>query len=119
MKRCASRSVWSPAELAILKHLLLLYGTTEVNYERATCLFPNRSAEEIKKRVACMRDLARRKKRRALLAQEAAAAAVEEEEEEDEPDSPTSVIRLPPEGRLHPTLVWVPSTDRDIETMNL
>ena len=115
MKRCASRSVWSPAELAILKHLLLLYGTTEVNYERATCLFPNRSAEEIKKRVVCMRDLARRKKRRALLAREAAATEVEE----DEPDSPTSVMRLPPEGRLHPTLVWVPSTDRDIETMKL
>ena len=63
-------------------------------------LFDGRSAGAIKKRCASIRELARRKEHLAQLA--------------CEPASPTSVTFLPPDARLHPALVWVPSTDTEI-----
>ena len=77
-------------------------------------LFPDRSWTDIKRRCDCIRDLARRKERKRQRAEQQA-----QEEDAVEPASPTSVMSLPPEGRLHPMLVWVPSTGNEIGPMNL
>jgi len=90
-------------------------------------LFPNHTWQSIQKRCACIRDLARRKARKQRMAAQRAAGMVpsgEPEEsgesgESEEPGSPTSVMALPPAGRLHPALVWVPSTGQDIGPMDL
>jgi hypothetical protein len=114
----AARSRWSDAELALLKHLMWLAEPGQVNHQGVAYLFPGRSWLDIKKRCSCIRDLARRKERkrqREDVHQQDVAA--EEEEAEAEPGSPTSV--MPPEGRLHPALVWVPPTTYEIGPMNL
>ena len=110
MRPRAPRSRWSEAELDVLRYLLLIYGHRELNYNRAARLFENRTPTDVKKRVICIRDLARRQERRALEAQA-----------QEEPASPTSVVDqlLPPEGQLHPDVVWVPTTAWDIGHMNL
>jgi hypothetical protein len=99
-----------------LRYLLLIYGPRELNYKRAACLFENRTPKEVKQRCICIRDLERRKQRRALEA-----PAGDEEEEEEEPQSPTSVLYtlFPPEGQLHPEVVWVPTRMEDIGRLNL
>ena len=103
---------WSEAELALLKHLMWLEEPGSVDCRKVTHLFPNHTVAEIKQRCDCIRDLARRKERKRLRAEVNANAA-------EEPDSPTSVMALPPAGRLHPALVWVPSTGQEIGPMNL
>ena len=115
MRPRAPKSRWSEAELDVLRYLLLIYGHRELNYNRAARLFENRTPKDIKKRAICIRDLARRQERRALEAQAG------EEEEEEEPQSPTSVLYtlLPPEGQLHPEVVWVATRMEDIGRLNL
>lgn len=110
----APKSRWSEIELDVLRYLLLIYGYRNLNYRRAACLFENRTPAEVKRRAMCIRDLARRKERRALEAQAW-------DEDEEDPQSPTSVIStlLPPEGQLHPEVVWVPATMEDIGRLNL
>ena len=110
MAKRAPRSHWSQVELDVLKHLLFIYGYRELDYKRAASLFENRTPREVKQRCICIRDQEQRKRKRELHLQQA----------QEEPDSPTSVTHLlPPEGRLHPTLVWVPSTAGDIGQVNL
>tara|TARA_B100001250_G_scaffold161501_1_gene138739 strand:+ start:328 stop:648 length:321 start_codon:yes stop_codon:yes gene_type:complete len=104
--------MWSEAELALLKHLMWLEEPGTVDCCRVQHLFPNHTADEIKQRCSGIRDLARRKERKRLRADLNANAT-------EEPDSPTSVMVLPPAGRLHPALVWVPSTGQEIGPMNL
>ena len=116
----AARSRWSDAELALLKHLMWLAEPGQVNHQGVAYLFPGRSSADIKKRCSCIRDLARRKERkrqREDVHEQDVAAEEAEAEAEAEPGSPTSV--MPPEGRLHPALVWVPPTSQDIGPMNL
>ena len=96
MKRRAPRSSWTAAENAILNHLLYVSMPYGVNYEQATALFEGRTAEEIKRRCACIRDLKRRKERKKDLA---ARKAIEKTQE----------------GALHPSVVWKPTTCDDIE----
>lgn len=120
----ATRSVWTEAELALLKHLMWLAEPDHINFRGVVHLFPNHTCQSIQKRCACIRDLARRKARKQRMdAQRAADMAASGEPEEPgelmEPGSPTSVIALPPAGRLHPALVWVPSTGLDIGPMDL
>jgi len=107
----ARKAYWSEPELDILRYLMVIYGHRELNYERAARLFENRTPADVKKRCTCIRDLDRRKERRALEAQGG----------RDEPPSPTSVLAggVPPEGRLHPEVVWVPATTEDIGWPNL
>jgi hypothetical protein len=107
----ARKAYWSEPELDILRYLMVIYGHRELNYERAARLFENRTPADVKKRCTCIRDLDRRKERRALEAQGG----------RDEPPSPTSVLAggFPPEGRLHPEVVWVPATMEDIGWPNL
>ena len=114
MRPRAPKSRWSEIELDVLKYLLLIYGYRNLNYRRAACLFENRTPAEVKRRAMCIRDLARRKERRALEAQAW-------DEDYEDPQSPTSVIStlLPPEGQLHPEVVWVPATMEDIGRLNL
>lgn len=114
MRPRAPKSRWSEIELDVLRYLLLIYGYSGLNYRRAACLFENRTPADIKRRAMCIRDLARRKERRALEAHAG-------EEDDEDPQSPTSVIStlLPPEGQLHPEVVWVPSTMEDIGRLNL
>ena len=111
----APRALWSEAELALLKHLMWLSEPGALNCRKVAYLFPGRCWTDVKRRCDCIRDLARRKERKRRLAEEQAKATGATEE----PESPTSVTSLPPEGRLHPALVWVPSTNREIEPMNL
>jgi len=118
MRPRAPKSQWSRAELDVLRYLLLIYGHRELDYRRAASLFVNRTPADVKKRCICIRDLDRRRERRALEAQEEYG---EEEEEADAPHSPTSVLSqlLPPEGQLHPEVVWVPTRMEDIGRLNL
>ena len=109
------RSTWSDAELALLKHLMWLAEPGNVDPRSVVYLFPGRTWVEVKRRCDCIRDLARRKERKRERADQQAKAA----EHAAEPDSPTSVTSLPPAGRLHPALVWVPSTGNEIGPMNL
>jgi len=117
----AARAVWTEAELALLKHLMWLEEPGTVDYRRVAYLFPNHTWQSIQKRCACIRDLARRKARKQRMAAQRAAGMVASGEsgKSEEPDSPTSVTELPPAGRLHPALVWVPSTGHEIGPMNL
>ena len=117
----ALRAVWSEADLALLKHLMWLAEPGQVNFRGVVHLFPHRTWQSIKKRCACIRDLARRKARKQRMAVQRAAGMVEsgESDKPGEPDSPTSVMALPPAGRLHPALVWVPPTPCEIGPMNL
>jgi len=117
----AARSVWTEAELALLKHLMWLAEPGLVNFRGVVHLFPNHTWQSIQKRCACIRDLARRKARKQRMAAQRAAGMVASGESEkfEEPDSPTSVMVLPPAGRLHPALVWVPPTHSEIGPMNL
>lgn len=110
----APRSQWTETELDILRYLLDVYGERRLNYTRVASLFEPRTPAEVRHRATCIRDLARRKKRRAerraLLAQA------------EEPASPTSVVvdqLLPREGQLHPEVVWVPPTVKEIGPINL
>lgn len=112
MSRRAPRATWSDAELALLKHLMWLEEPGTVDCRKVEYLFPNHTAAEIKKRCDCIRDLARRKERKRQLAEL-------HDHRVEEPDSPTSVTELPPAGRLHPALVWVPPTEQEIGPMNL
>jgi len=111
----APRSRWSDAELALLKHLMWLSEPGPLDCRGAAHLFPGRCWTDVKRRCDCIRDLARRKERARQRAEEQAKAAGVAAA----PESPTSVTSLPPEGRLHPTLVWVPSTNYEIGPMNL
>ena len=111
----APRATWSDAELALLKHLMWLSEPGPLNCRQVAYLFPGRCWTDVKRRCDCIRDLARRKERARQRADEQAKAAGTAEE----PESPTSVTSLPPEGRLHPALVWVPSTAGDIGQVNL
>lgn len=119
MRPRAPKSRWSETELDVLRYLLLIYGYREINYRRVACLFENRSPADVKRRAMCIRDLARRKERLALEAQ--AAEGDEELRSPTSPTSPTSVLTtlLPPEGQLHPEVVWVPATMEDIGRVNL
>ena len=114
MRPRAPKSRWSEAELDVLRYLLLIYGPRGLNYKRVACLFENRTPKEVKQRCICIRDLERRKRRRALEAQAG-------EVDDEEPQSPTSVMYtlLPPEGQLHPEVVWVPTRMEDIGRLNL
>ena len=112
----AGKDQWDAAELALLEHVLSLYGPRKVNYkEIATRFFEHRSVAEVRKRCIVERDRARRLERwreterwrkvraedtQALL--EAAAVC-------------TSM--LPHDGKLHPEVVWVPSEFADLETL--
>lgn len=109
----APRATWSDAELALLKHLMWLAEPGPLDCRGAAHLFPGRCWTELKRRCDCIRDLARRKERKRKLAEAQAATP----EDAAEPDSPTSV--MPPEGRLHPALVWVPPTTHEIGPINL
>ena len=109
----APKSVWSRGELEVLAYLLALYAPGTPDYRRAAMLFENRTAAEVKKRCDCIRDRARRTARAQVL------AALEEGGKVYEPESPCSVTQLPREGRLHPTLVWVPPTGREIGPLNI
>ena len=106
-------SHWSETEVDVLRYLLHIYGHRRLNYTRVARLFENRTPADVKHRATCIRDLARRKKRRAerrvLLTQA------------KEPLSPTSVVDqlLPPEGQLHPEVVWTPPTVEEIGQVNL
>ena len=113
MRPRAPKSRWSEAELDVLRYLLLIHGTREINYSRVASLFGNRTPKEVKQRCFCIRDFERRKRRRALEAQA--------QEKDEEPQSPTSVLStlLPPEGQLHPEVVWVPTKMEDIGRLNL
>jgi hypothetical protein len=119
MSRRAPKSRWSAQELDVLKYLLVIYGYRELNYKRAARLFENRTAAEIKKRCVCIRDFERRKQRRALEQQ------VQNEEVWLQSLATTATTTadakqlLPPEGRLHPDVVWVPATAWDIGFLNL
>lgn len=106
-------SYWSEAELDALRYLLDIYGHRRLNYTRVARLFDNRTPADVRYRATCIRDLARRRKRRAerrvLLTQAM------------EPVSSTSVVDqlLPPEGRLHPEVLWTPPTLEEIGQVNL
>ena len=113
MVRGRPRATWSEEELALLKHLMWLSEPGHVNCRGVLHLFPNHTQKEIKTRCDGIRDLARRKERKRLRAE------VQRTKEPEEPDSPTSVVVLPPAGRLHPAVVWVPSTGLEIGPMNL
>ena len=111
------RSVWSPAELDVLKYLLLIYGYRGLNYKRVARLFENRTPSEIKKRCNCIRDLERRKQKRA---RESRATTTGNDSGDGYDDDNDDAIRLlPSEGQLHPDVVWVPTTPWDIGHMNL
>lgn len=109
----APKSVWRRDELEVLAYLLSLYAPGTPDYRRAAMLFEDRTAAEVKKRCDCIRDRARRAARARAL------AALEESGKVGEPESPRSVTQLPREGRLHPTLVWVPPTGLEIGPLNL
>ena len=111
------RSVWSTAELDVLKYLLLIYGYRGLNYKRVARLFENRTPSEIKKRCNCIRDLERRKRKRAL---ERCATIDNDSGDDHDTDNDNDATRfLPPEGQLHPDVVWVPTTAWDIGHMSL
>ena len=110
------RSVWSTAELDVLKYLLLIYGYRRLNYKRVARLFENRTPDEIKKRCNCIRDLARRKEKRA---RESHATIDNDNCDGYDADNDDGARLLPYEGQLHPDVVWVPTTARDIGHMTL
>jgi len=113
MKGRAPKSSWSAAELAILKHLVRLSVPHGVDYQRATFLLEGRTADEIKKRCACIRDLERRKERRRE------SAALEARARAQDAHSPKSVMAYASGGQLHPAVVWVSTTCDDIQPIEL
>jgi len=110
------RSVWSTAELDVLKYLLLIYGYRGLNYKRVARLFENRTPAEIKKRCNCIRDLERRREKRA---RESYATIDNDNGDGYDTDNDDATRLLPSEGQLHPDVVWVPTTAWDIGHMNL
>lgn len=127
MARRAPKSFWSASELCVLRYLLLIYGHRNIDYRKAARLFENRTAAEIKKRCICIRDLDRRKTRQALEAQalkgrpgtESSASDTDADADVDSLDGGEATPLLPPEGQLHPEVVWVPTTAWDIGYMTL
>jgi len=112
------RSVWSAAELDVLKYLLLIYGYRGLNYKRVARLFENRTPDEIKKRCNCIRDLERRKEKRARESHATVDTANDNGDGYDA-DNDDGTRLLPSEGQLHPDVVWVPTTAWDIGHMTL
>lgn len=110
------RSVWSTAELDVLKLFLLIYGHRGINYKRVAQLFDNRTPAEIKKRCNCIRDFERRKEKRAL---ESRATVENENSDNSDAHNNDGTRLLPSEGQLHPDVVWVPTTAWDIGHMTL
>ncbi len=111
------RSVWSTAELDVLKYLLLIYGYRGLNYKRVAGLFENRTPSEVKKRCNCIRDFQRRKEKRAHESR----ATIDYDKDSDgsDADNNDGAGLLPYEGQLHPDVVWVPTTAWDIGHMTL
>jgi len=103
---------WTTADVDTLKAVLALLPAGRIDYGRVALVFEGRTASEIKSKCIAMRDLKRRRERRALLAEAC-------RERRRNPPSPTTVTEPVWEGRLHPAVVWVPTTHNDIEPLCL
>tara|TARA_Y100000389_G_scaffold200743_1_gene241843 strand:+ start:1021 stop:1338 length:318 start_codon:yes stop_codon:yes gene_type:complete len=101
MKR-APRAVWAEEETALLEYAVSLYEWRKVDHRAIARLFVDRSAADVKKRCAVLRDRKRRRERWSAL-------------RDTEQPTDSGNESLPCNGELHPTLVWVPAQWHDLE----
>lgn len=101
-KERAPRRPWSRQELETLVWVVSLYQYDQVDFEKVARELFNRSASDVRKRWAIVRDYWRRKLREAAHK----AAAI---------DSAPKAYS----GELHASLKWVETTWSDIEWMRL
>lgn len=115
MKR-APKAVWSDRDTKILVWLVSFYKRRHVDYAAIARVFADRSAKDIRKRCAVLRDHERRQERE-LERRHAC------NEFDVEPCSPPfahqNVSVEPHDGRLHPALVWKATEWHDLETLTL
>ena len=107
----APKAVWSEDDTELLKWAVSRYQHRHADYGAIALLFPGRTAMDIKRRCAVLRDRARRLERWRELNDLLAPC--------DDPPSPNSVLEIPRAVWLHPALVWVPAEWHDLETLKL
>ena len=108
----APRAVWNDHDTEVLKWVVSFYEYRHVDYAAIARFFIGRTAKDVKKRCAVLRDRERRLKHRHAwngLAVESC----------DAPSTPQNVPVVPHAGRLHPTLVWQAAEWHDLETLKL
>jgi len=101
----APRAVWSDRDTELLQYAVSCYEPRKVNYVAVAKLFVDRNVKDVKKRCAVLRDRERRRERwrelqRSLDLADTASKPLHEDN-----------------GKLHPTLVWVPTEHYELETL--
>ena len=107
----APRAVWSEDDTELLKWAVSRYQHRHADYNAIARLFPGRTAMDIKRRCAVLRDRARRLERWRELH--------DLPQPFDDPPSADRVLEIPCAFRLHPELVWVPAEWHDLEILKL
>jgi|SaaInlV_125m_DNA_1040241.scaffolds.fasta_scaffold16010_5 hypothetical protein len=106
------RRSWTTPEVDALKNVLELLQPHRIDYEQAALLFEDRTASEIQSKCVALRDLERRRARRRLLAEACRARR--------RGQASLTTVTEPTWGvKLHPAVVWVPTTHNDIEPLLL
>lgn len=108
----APRAVWNDRDIRILKWAMSFYERRHVDYTAIARLFTGRTAKDVKKRCAVLRDRERRLKHWCACNGFAFESC-------DAPPTPQNVPVAPHDGRLHPTLVWKAAEWHDLETLKL
>ena len=115
MKR-APKAVWSDRDTNILAWLVSFYKRRHVDYTAIARVFANRTAKDIRKRCAVLRDHQRRQERHLELQH---ARNEFDMEPCDSPLAHQNASVGPHDGRLHPALVWKATEWHDLETLTL
>lgn len=112
----APKAVWSDRDTKILTWLVSFYERRHVDYTAIARVFAGRTAKDIRRRCAVLRDHKRRQERKlehrhACNAFDAGPC--------DLPLAEKNVSVPPHDGRLHPALVWKATEWHDLETLTL
>ena len=108
----APRAVWNDHDTEVLKWVVSFYEYRHVDYTAIARLFTSRTARDVKKRCAVLRDRERRLERWRELSGFAAESC-------GAPPTPQDFPVVAHDGRLHPTLVWKAAEWHDLETLKL
>lgn len=108
----APKAVWNDRDINILQWAVSFYERRHVDYATIARFFAGRTAKDVKKRCAVLRDRERRLKHWRAWNGVAVASC-------DAPPTPQNVPVVPHDGRLHPTLVWQATEWHDLETLKL
>tara|TARA_X000001036_G_scaffold415565_1_gene431841 strand:- start:236 stop:571 length:336 start_codon:yes stop_codon:yes gene_type:complete len=108
----APKAVWSDYDTELLKWAVSMYEHRHVNYNAVALLFDGRTALDVKRRCAVLRDRVRRQERLRELCGLVVEPCVD-------PPIPNDVLQIPRPCQLHPELVWVAAEWHDLETLKL